>query len=367
MLIFAKTIVIAALFVTTHCMAASVQIISKWSFKIEDKSYYWDYDEFNAVIIDPETLLLSSANGIWANGDENGNWIKLMGRNPDEYFIEKDISTNRLLRFKYPPSDMVLANGEIIIVDELFLYSFKFTDAKDTCYVVEWNNGIRKFYEDKRDGENIANICLYNNLLLLGLYLPNDGDKFVVIQKTDRDPSEYFKRIFRCPDSLRQTLEHAGVKYPHSIPAYNPHVNNIWLSVWGYEYVYIIDTTGQLQDSLKIPDNSYIRPQMQLSKIHSQAVWRDWLLRWTPQRNFNYVSPGYFILQYRTGFELLSNDTIPLFSTIIWDYNTHQIDIDIDKHWQVAGVHPDGRIIFAHYIRENRLKAIEVLIARLLP
>jgi len=359
--------IVSLLFVASIHAAATIKVINETTFGVEDKDYYWDYNIFNSVLIDPDTILITSADGVWANIGKDRNWLKLIECNTDLYSIENNKSKDRLLHFRYPPWGIIRTDGDIIIGDAFYLNLFKLVKDKGNYSAIEWDNGTRKFYKDKRDGESIANICLCDNLLLFGLYLPNDGNKFVVVQKTDKKPSQYFKRIFTCPDSLRQVLKSNGIKYPHSLPAYNPHDNTIWCSVWGYEYILIIDTSGQLLDSVRIFGSDYIKPQQQVSRINSQAVWRDWLSRWTPIRKFNYIPPGYFILQYRTGFEEIENDTVPVFSTVAWDFNRHPIKININKHWQVAGVHPDGRIIFAHYSIGAESKNIKIYLTKLIP
>ena len=100
---------------------------------------------------------------------------------------------------------------------------------------------------------------------------------------------------------------------------------------------------------IPISGTDWIPPPIPKSRIHSPAVYTDWVSRWTPTTGFQYASPGYFIRQHRIGWQKVSNDSIPLYSTLVWRADRQPVELSVDHRWQLAGVQPDGRIIFGHY------------------
>jgi hypothetical protein len=166
------------------------------------------------------------------------------------------------------------------------------------------------------------------------------------------DP-DYFKRIFMVPLSREAKLDSVGIYFPHCSPVLNPVDSTIWVEIYGFDYIYVLDFDGTLIDSVKIAADGWIAPGKPASRIQSQAVADEWLKRWTPQTTFNYVPPGYFIMQYRTGYMHVPGDSISLCGTAVWNADDRQpVALQVDPHWRVAGVQPDGRIIFGHYERD---------------
>ncbi|MFQ5453246.1 MAG: hypothetical protein ACE5D6_03565, partial [Candidatus Zixiibacteriota bacterium] len=176
-----------------------------------------------------------------------------------------------------------------------------------------------------------------------------------------------YQRIFSFPSKLDKLLDSLGCMEPYIRPAYALNDSIICLSISGYNFIYQIDFSGIILDSISIYSSDFRLPQPPKSRIRSRAVWEMWLSGWTPIKSFKFVPPGYFILQYLTGWEELEADTIPLYSTLMWNTDRQPVEIEVDKHWQIAGVQPDGRIIFAHYLIESDKREIVLNVTRIVP
>lgn len=341
----------------------TLDIIRELSLPITDENYDPYHVRFPSKIFKSDTIVVGTIHGIWKSSLAEQLWIKLMNWPPDiyEYGHITDIVA------QLPPQNIYYIDSTVIFVDPYYRNIYRLEETIDDDYApILWRSSTIR----KRKGyftECFNNIEIYKNEMVIGLEIiaPDSDSNLVALQRIDETPEEYYKRIFKCPESLLITLSTNGIKYPYSIPAYNPHDNTIWVAVYGYEYIYIVDTFGVLHDSVFIYGPDYVKPSPPRSRIKSKAVWKDWLSRWTPLDNFHYVQPGFFILQYRTGFRMAENDTIPIFSTLIWDQENRRVNINIDENWQLAGVHRDGRLIFAHYQVQDGKKEIRFKITRI--
>lgn len=350
--------------ITSVCFCVSLEIIKEEAYTIDKKDYYFDYDRISALLIGNDTIISTSSAGIWVKYPAIQRWQKLMDCDSDVQWNDEDFKKNRWdSKILAPPNGMwknsISDKILIHIPSSINLRSLYL--EKDNCYI-----DVDKKELDKFRG-SYANFNFSNEHIVCGLYSYDKNQNLVEIHNIKNGKIIDSYKIFKMPSGLRENLNSVWLSNPSSFSLLNPNNNTIWVSVWGYQFLYIIDMKGELLDSVHIYQSDYLTPQPPISKLRTQAVWRDWLSKWTPVRNFNFVSPGFFILQYRTGFEVVENDTIPLYSTVIWDENKQPIDLEIDKHWQVAGVQPDGIIIFAHYKIEADKRQILLTIAKIIP
>ena len=89
--------------------------------------------------------------------------------------------------------------------------------------------------------------------------------------------------------------------------------------------------------------------------------------QWTPVTSIDFVPPQYFLIQYKVGYEKLGGHSVPLYSTLMLSADRHEIDAEVDRRWQVAGVQPDGRVIFGNYQLEDDKLQIVLNVTRIEP
>ncbi|MEW5994860.1 MAG: hypothetical protein AB1744_10755, partial [Candidatus Zixiibacteriota bacterium] len=144
--------------------------------------------------------------------------------------------------------------------------------------------------------------------------------------------------------------------------------NTIWLAFEYYNQVYIIDTAGQVLDSVAIKTADFRLPQPPVSRLKSNAVFQDWLSKCTPVRSFNYVAPNRFVLQYETGLEKSGLGSRQFYATVLWTADRNEVVLDVDETWRLVGVHPDGRVVFVQdRLEENKPRTAVIYIARIEP
>lgn len=227
---------------------------------------------------------------------------------------------------------------------------------------IEQNNRRAALWRNKQNKPYVFNAALQNDFLICNAIKDKET---LTVQKIDAP--DFFKRIFRPPPTLTAQLDPVGADASLCIPAFNPNDSTIWININGYRYIYVLDLEGTLIDSVAITAEDWIPPAPPASRIRSMAVWKDWESRWTPTTVFRYAPPGYFILQYRTGWERARDDSIPLYSTTMWDATGAAEHLDLDHRWQLAGVHADGRLVFGHYECEDAECRVVLDIVRLVP
>jgi len=155
--------------------------------------------------------------------------------------------------------------------------------------------------------------------------------------------------IFKIPSGVQARLDTMLIGSTSHFPALNPHDSTIWVEISGYDSICVVDYDGDVVGMIPISAADWIPPPRPKSRIHSPAVYADWVSRWTPTTGFQYAPPGYFIRQHRIGWQSVLNDSIPLYSTLVWRADRQPVELSVDHRWQLAGVQPDGRIIFGHY------------------
>lgn len=335
----------------------SLNVINEFSYDVDHTSPYY---AVRALLIGEDTLISCSIDGIWARFENTQPWEKLIDCISDNNYNDfiEDCNNNKQLQYLYSPADIFKEpDSNVIIVFESLggcLVKLQRNDA-NTFFAQKWDRGFNNI--------NYNHVCLQNDMFV-GTQ-PYSEEKLLVYGRIGQKDS--FKRIFKYPPLLDRKLDSVSINYPISYPAFNPADSTFWLAFRGYDYIYIINKKGKLLDSLPFSSSDYIAPKPPISKLHSQAVYRDWLSKWTPVKVFKYVPPGYFILQFLTGWEIIGVDTIPLHGTQMWTSERKPAELDIDKHWQLAGVQSDGRVIFAHYQVEEGCRKIALHVARIVP
>jgi len=194
----------------------------------------------------------------------------------------------------------------------------------------------------------ISHFCPQKEVFLYGLDV-TCRNKTIGISKPDFSA---YRRMFKIDCDLIQRLSLMS-DYFHVKLAYNTKHSNIWVALSEYNNIYIIDTTGNLLDSITINADDFRLPQPPRSRIVSQAVLNDWLSNCTPIFSFHYVSSGYFLMQYYSDYVQQGSDSIRLSPTLCWTADGDPVELEVDKLWRLIQAQPDGRIFFAEYIYED--------------
>ena len=243
-----------------------------------------------------------------------------------------------------------------------------YIDATYTINLQDPDNVRVRFWKRPDDKSSVYTVSIYNDLIFYGI---NSGFHDSILAISHLDMSDYH-RVFECPPALKRKLDSVWTD-PYCRPAFNPIDSTIWLAFTHYNYIYLVDMNGNLLDSVQITDPNFRLPQPPRSRMHSNAVFRDWLSKCTPVRSFWYVPhakahlrPGYFLLQYRSGWRMMEADSIRLFSTLAWTASRQPVELDVDEDWRIVGVQPDGRVIFGHFlIKDNKVKEYVLSVARI--
>ena len=335
----------------------SLNVINEYSYDVDRSNNYY---AISALIIDEDTLISCSANGINAKLGNSQPWKKIIDLISDDDFEDfmDDCKGEKKMWLLDSPTNIYKCqnSGEIIVFESICGHLLILKSNDEGVYSAQkW----QKNFNNIRYNE----VCLQSDMFVgTELY----SKKFLVYGQIDQKRS--FKRIFKYPSKLDRKLDSVSINYPYnSIPAFNPYDSTFWLAFWGYDYVYIINKKGKLLDSLPFSSTDYIAPTTPVSRLKSQAVHSDWLSKWTPVKVFKYVPPGYFILQFMKGWDVVDVDSLPLYGTLMWTADRKPTELELDPHWQLAGVQPDGRIIFANYQIVEGQRKIVLHVARIVP
>jgi hypothetical protein len=310
------------------------------------------------VYLSGDTTFFSSIVGISAKIAGKTGYRKIIGREDwsDDWW--RDFKTAKKENALFCPGPIWRMSGS----DDLVVYDHRIF----LPYTIDLQNkdtAIAKIWKAADEKSIVNSMSIYGDLICYGT-ISDFNDFILAISYVDM--SDY-RRVFKCPPSLRHRFDSVWAD-PDCIPAFNPLDSTIWLAFEYYDYIYIVDIRGDLLDSVHISLPDFRLPQPPRSRMHSDAVFQDWYSKCTPVESFRYVPPGYFLLQYRTGWEKLEADSIQLRSTLAWTADRTPVDLTVEKDWHLVGVQPDGRVIFAHYVVEdNKIKEIVLHIARIEP
>ncbi len=346
----------------------SLELVGEVSYAIDRPEYIYDYSHgtITALLLGGDTIISASGAGLWAQFVHDQPWRKLM-EGPLGCTGDTDYSEQKKWTGQLPCSVggmLRAATTEIVLLVNEELRALSIRDG--TASFVEVLDVPRGRGNSGSDYA-LSSVVVAGEFLVCGRYCWSEEPMMVVLQPTDRDRGSEYRRIFPVSAAVKERLHSVYIYTPSSLTTFDPQSNTIWVAIWGYEQIYVIDMEGAILDSVHIAQADYIDPGPPKSWMRTQAVRRDWRSKWTPVQGFKYVAPGYFVLQYRVGSEVMGNDTVPLYGTAVWDTDRQPVDLEVDKHWQLAGVQPDGRAIFAHHDIEGDERRIVLNITRIVP
>lgn len=235
-----------------------------------------------------------------------------------------------------------------------------------SLFVQEGGNGSFSRWNHKIDEDHPPIVNIQGGLVLCGMSRYG-RDRGVLVHHLEE--SQY-EEVFEYSTSLSERLDSVGIGSGDRFcfPAYSPTDSSLWIAIYGYDYIYVTDIRGRVRDSVHISASDYKVPPPIKSRIKSMAVSLEWMSQWTPIKSFHYVSPGYFLLQYSTGFGYHGMSVKSYrYSTQLWDASGNFVTLHVDPRWQIAGVQPDGEIIFANYQLDGEDCRLEFYFVRIEP
>ena len=311
----------------------------KFSYPVDSTTE--SYVPISAVMIGSDTVFSGSGGGLFSKRGAASEWQEVIATQPENPDWWTDCYLKeRLDRMFWPGPLWVLP-----VTNKLLVYD-SWCDVIMEIVSRPGQPAFAQIWRDPWKESYIHRPSIQGDLML------SNGDSEIGYHIDVRKVSDphYFKRIFMVPLSREAQLDSVGVFAANCSPVMNPVDSTIWVEIWGFDYIYVLEPEGTLVDSVKITADDWIPPGPPVSRIKSRAVDTEWRKRWTPQTSFNYAPPGYFLMQYRIGWQHVANDSIPLYSTAVWNADSRQpVELEVDHRWQLAGVQPDGRIIFGHY------------------
>ncbi|MCK4461513.1 MAG: hypothetical protein KAW46_06890 [candidate division Zixibacteria bacterium] len=317
-------------------------------FDKEDIERKMGYDEHQVgAYIEEDLALVGVANGVYARLSPDAPWKKLLDcrQRGDNWGSDFQVAMQTSVLF-YPTQFWRTPGADSFLVwDDYMIAPYSMSLGDDQVrikYLESYDEAIGKVYVD--------NVSECNGRLLGGKI--SVGNEIIVIMLS-ADMSGC-RDGYRCPMSLSDSLGRLGYGTRETYPVFNPVDSSIWIAFFAYGYIYVVDMHGQLLDSIPVAGDDFRLPKPPRSRMKSKAVTREWHANFTRVESFSYAPPGYFLFQYRIGWEKLAVDSLPLFSTITWSADRKPVELDLDKRWQVAGVQPDGRVIFTRYLLEDR-------------
>ena len=294
-----------------------------------------------ALLLDNDTVVSGSGAGIYIGTADESQWRIVIGCRvpapdwyPDCYRKEKAQSLISPEHLWWLPDSkqIVVYDGHCSLIMTLEGLGTK--------------NVFAEIWRDTWDANYLHNASLCGKILLGQKWI---GDENVILLQRTDDPGVHKKLSYRMPATQMEQSRSIGLGAPSFRPALNPKDSTIWVEVSGSDQIIVLDMKGRLIDSVPIVADDWIPPGKPKSRISSKAVWREWVSRWTPTKTLQYAEPCYLFLQYRTGWQKFASDSIPLHSTLVWKSDRKPIKLEIDHKWQLAGVQPDGRVIFGEY------------------
>lgn len=358
--LLAIAVVICAFIIPSgHC--ESLTILNEYSHEV-GRINSSHGTKLSALLLGGDSVMFISEPGLYARFDKSQDWRQLIACVPWMEDVPFSICRKKELNQLIMPDGLWRISGkhgdEVLTMEGFCgqLYSLQFRD-ENRYYMKKWRR--------KKGKGRFGHVTIQNDLILCGLNRFS-SDRAVTLQYADKSG---YSRVFEYPETLTQRFDSVGWSSGNAFcfPAFNPKDSTLWLAVIAYDYIYITDMKGQLLDSLHISAPDYHLPPPLKSRIKSNAVMTEWLSQWTPVSSFVYVSPGYFLMQYFLGREDHGETKVSLYSTIAWDIDGEPIALDVDKQWRLAGVQPDGRIIFGHYDFEDSAYKVVLNVARIVP
>jgi hypothetical protein len=312
--------------------------------------------QISGVLLEGDSAFATANIGVLAKFSDEQSWRKILDCEPYGNNWWEDYEKARKNNSLFAPWSLWRIAGihELVIFDAHIasLYSINLQNR---------NNVTTKLWKSPGEKFSIFTVAVYDGLMLYSL---GSGYLDTILAVSGPDMSD-FHMVFECPHTLNRKFDSVWAD-PDCHPAFNPTDSTIWLAFDYYDYVYITDMNGQLLDSVQITASDFRLPQPPRSRMHSNAVFQDWYSKCTPVESFRYVTPGYLLLQFLSGWRRTETDSIQLYSTVAWTANRQPVGLTVEKDWRLVGVQPDGRVIFAHYlIEDDKPKEILLSIARI--
>jgi len=299
-----------------------------------------DFEISNVLQTATDTFMFTTESGLY-------RWSKISGVNQQilhRYSADEDVPfsvchTERLNRLITPFGlwEVRSHEGNRILFYEEFcgrLYAYTRDDG-ESCYL--------KKLEKRQEDDYYDDIQIQQGVVLYVLWDSKD-EKSIALEWLN---SGKYRRLFRCPPKLAQWRDSIGLSHtPFCKPAFNPLDSTLWLAIEGYNYIYVVDVSGELRDSVAITLPDYRMAPKKRSRMKSDAVVDEWNAQWTYITGFSYVPPGYFLMQYVVRGESCKGAKVPCLKTALWDTKGKLIPLDVDPRWAINGVRDDGKIIF---------------------
>lgn len=331
-------------------------------FDKADRDYAKEHWEHRVgACIGKDIALVGTVSGVYARLSPGAPWKKLLNCRPkgDTWWADFEIALQTSVLF-YPTHFWHFSGSDSFLVwDEYMINPYTMSFADDQVrikYLESWEEATGKVYVD--------NVSECNGQLLASK--ESAGYEMIVI--TMPIDMSGCRDVYKCPKSLSDSLGRLGMGTRKTFPVLDPVDSSIWIAFSAYDYIYVVNMQGQLLDSIPVTADDFRLPKPPKSRMKSKAVGREWQASFTPVQSFSYAPPGYFLFQYRIGWEKLAVDSLPLFSTIAWSADRRPVELEVDKHWQVAGVQPDGRVIFGQYVvKDKQATGIVLIEARIEP
>ncbi len=319
----------------------------------------------SAVLLGDDSIMFISGKGLFVGSGSAPSWKEVIGCVPLEESVPFSVCGNRELDRIIRPRGLWRVSGrngdEVLVLDRFCgqFYSIRYDDD---------GHAFARRWRQQKGQDSFDEVNIQDNMILAGL-CRFSSKKAVAIQYADKPG---YRRLFDVPAGLTRRLDSLqwSIGYSLGIPALNPGDSTLWLAITTYDYIYIIDLDGRLVDSLHIDAPDYLLPPPLKSRVKSNAVYFEWARQWTPISSFAYSSPGYFLLQYyhRTITEEGTSKGFFHYSTLAWDTAGRPMQIDIGSRWRLAGVHADGRVVYAHPVDpDDRDKGWRLTVVRLQP
>jgi hypothetical protein len=303
---------------------------------------------------DDAIYVICDQNIIARYGKED-RWHIVAGREEYLAFLGDKISPAQKESAKFYPSQIwKLPSGELGLYD---LWAGRVYSLSPSAPQGKRLGLLKECDEDLA----ISAINVQRDILLGGFYFSPHNRMVCLLT------SEFSKcrRICELPAGLRHYLDSVGADY-YPIPALDPNDSTIWVSFRHYNVIYIANLKGGVMDSVLINGNDFILPQPPASRIHSRAVSDDWYSKCSSIFSFQFVPPGYFLLQYSSPGKHIT-DTRPV-HTLCWNSNHELVNLAINSRWRLKQVQSDGCLPFVAYDYEERVvtKAV-IYLTRIMP
>lgn len=328
--------------------AESIELVSETSLT-EENAPFIDSTEWPVYIsgchVSGDTVVVASNVGLLIKYPDTDNWMTLIdyrGGEDDYRTLDIKIQSGK---YTYYPGYIQKMTGHdrYTVFPSLGLTPYVYEVKNRTAAFVEWHE-IENIYTHLQD------IGIGKDVITYGVA---SDEHDTIISVSNVDFSDY-RRVYQMPAGIKAFLDSVGA-FIECHPTFNPKDNSILFALSHFNWIYKIDTTGRLLDSILIDAESFLVPRPPASRLKTNAVFQDWLSRCTPIQRFAYVHPGYLIAQYSTytwqpGDNYAERKSMP---TLVWRTDKTPVDIEINDGWQLVQVQPDGLIVFSEQIYDN--------------